>query len=58
MIDINYFRRNLEELRKSIARKKFSCDLDSLVELDRARRDAISAAETERGGQKSAICVL
>ena len=54
MIDINYFRRNLNELRESIARKKFSCDLDSLVELDRARRDAISAAETERAGQKSA----
>ena len=54
MIDINYFRRNLDELRESIARKKFSCDLDSLVELDRARRDAISVAETERAGQKSA----
>jgi seryl-tRNA synthetase len=54
MIDINYFRQNLTELRNAIARKKFDCNLDSIVELDKRRREAISEAEQARAGQKSA----
>jgi seryl-tRNA synthetase len=54
MIDINYFRKNLTELKKSIARKKFDCDLDAIVELDLNRRKSISHAEQARAGQKSA----
>lgn len=54
MIDINYFRQNLDNLKTAIARKKFDCDLDALVELDKKRREAISEAETARAGQKSA----
>jgi seryl-tRNA synthetase len=54
MIDINYFRQNLDELKAAITRKKFECDLNSLVELDKKRREAISEAETARAGQKSA----
>ena len=54
MIDINYFRQNLDQLKSAIARKKFDCDLDALVELDQKRREAILEAETARAGQKSA----
>ena len=54
MIDINYFRQNLAQLKSAIARKKFDCDLDALVELDQKRREAILEAETARAGQKSA----
>jgi seryl-tRNA synthetase len=54
MIDINHLRQGLEGLKSSIARKKFECDLDSLVELDKRRREAISEAEQARAGQKAA----
>ena len=54
MIDINYFRQNLAQLKSAIARKKFDCDLDALVELDQKRREAILESETARAGQKSA----
>lgn len=54
MIDLTYFRNNLEELTQSIGRKKFSCELDLAVELDQKRREAISLAEKARSGQKSA----
>jgi seryl-tRNA synthetase len=54
MIDVNHLRQDLEGLKSSIARKKFECDLDSLVELDKRRREAISEAEQARAGQKAA----
>jgi seryl-tRNA synthetase len=54
MIELTYFRNNLEELTQSIGRKKFSCELDLAVELDQKRREAISLAEKARSGQKSA----
>ena len=41
MIDVNHLRQDLEGLKTAIARKKFECDLDSLVELDKRRREAI-----------------
>jgi len=53
MIDISHIRQDVSELKRAIARKKFECDLDSIVELDRARRDCIAKAEKARGGQKS-----
>ena len=53
MIDLTYFRNNLEELRISLSRKKFNCDLDYAVNLDKERRDAISNAEQARALQKS-----
>lgn len=53
MIDLTYFRNNLEELTQSIGRKKFSCELDLAVKLDQKRREAISLAEKARSGQKS-----
>ena len=54
MIDIHLLRQDLEGLKSAIARKKFECDLDSLIELDKRRRKAISEAEQARAGQKAA----
>ena len=54
MIDIEYLRNNLDDSKNSISRKKFECDLDSLVELDHKRRESISFAEQARAGQKAA----
>ena len=54
MIEISQLRNDLEGLRSAISRKKFKCDLDTLVELDQKRREAISAAEQARAGQKAA----
>ena len=54
MIDISHIRQDVSELKRAIARKKFECDLDSIVELDRERRECIASAEKARGGQKAA----
>ena len=54
MIDVNYLRGDMNGLKAAISRKKFECDLDSLVELDKKRREAISEAELARAGQKAA----
>ncbi len=54
MIDVNYLRGDMDGLKAAISRKKFECDLDSLVELDKRRREAISEAEQARAGQKGA----
>lgn len=53
MIEISKLRNELASLKVAVARKKFACDLDALVELDQKRREAISAAEQARAGQKS-----
>lgn len=53
MIDLTYFRNNCNELKASINRKKFDCDLDLAVKLDTQRREAISKAEQARAGQKA-----
>jgi seryl-tRNA synthetase len=54
MLDLRYFRENLEEIRRGIARKKFACDLDAVVELDEQRRQIIREAEEKRAAQKAA----
>ena len=53
MINLTYFRNNCNELKASINRKKFDCDLDLAVMLDTQRREAISEAEQARAGQKA-----
>ena len=53
MIEISHLRNDLESLRAAISRKKFECDLEGLVELDKKRREAISSAEHARAGQKA-----
>ena len=54
MIEISHLRNDLEGLRSSISRKKFECNLDAVVEADLKRREAISATEQARAGQKAA----
>lgn len=54
MLDVKYFRENLDAVRKGVARKKFDCDLDALVELDRQRRAIIRETEDGRAAQKAA----
>ena len=54
MIEVSQLRNNLDELKKKIARKKFECDLDSILDLDSKRRAAIATAEKARSQQKAA----
>jgi seryl-tRNA synthetase len=54
MINLTYFRNNLDEVKQSISRKKFACEIDLANELDQKRREAITLAEQARAGQKSA----
>ena len=54
MIDLTYFRNHFEDLKKSLKRKKFDCDLELALALDSERRESISMAEKARAGQKSA----
>ncbi len=54
MIDIKLLREQPDFVRAAIANKKFSCDIDAVLELDAARRAAITEAEQARSAQKSA----
>ena len=54
MIEISYLRNESGSLREAISRKKFECDIDSLIELDQGRRKAIATAEHAKAGQKAA----
>ncbi len=54
MLDLKYFRENLESIRAGVARKKFDCDLDAVVALDERRRRIIRDTEEKRAAQKAA----
>tara|TARA_B100001248_G_scaffold261719_1_gene253885 strand:- start:39586 stop:40851 length:1266 start_codon:yes stop_codon:yes gene_type:complete len=54
MIDIKILREDLEGIREGLAKKKFECDLDRLLELDKQRREAVALAEEKRAAQKAA----
>ena len=54
MIDIKLLREQPDFVRAAIANKKFSCDIDRVLELDVARRAAITDAEKARSEQKAA----
>lgn len=54
MLELKFFRENLDLVRAGIARKKFDCDIDELVELDERRRQIIREAEEKRAAQKAA----
>ena len=54
MIDIKVLREHPERVRAAIARKKFTVDLDSILELDSVRRTKITEAEQARAAQKTA----
>lgn len=54
MLDLKFFRENLDLVRDRIALKHFSVDIDAVAGLDRRRRLAISEAEEVRAMQKAA----
>ncbi|HOO92094.1 MAG TPA: serine--tRNA ligase [Opitutales bacterium] len=54
MIDISILREQTERVRAAIARKKFSCDLDAVLELDRQRRQLVTDTESLRARQNAA----
>ena len=54
MIDIKFLRENLDLVCEGIRKKKFDCDLDNFLALDKKRRAIIGAAEKARARQKSA----
>ncbi|MFP4070365.1 MAG: serine--tRNA ligase [Verrucomicrobiota bacterium] len=54
MIDIKQLREQPDAVRAAIANKKFACDLDAVLRLDAARREAITQAEQARARQKAA----
>lgn len=54
MIDIRLLREDFDNLRGTIARKKFTVDWESILQLDAQRRERLAVAEQARAAQKSA----
>ena len=54
MIDIKVLREHPERVRAAISRKKFTVDLDSILELDTVRRTKITESEQARAELKTA----
>ena len=54
MIDIRILRENPQFLKDALAKKKFSVDIDAIVEFDAKRRAIVSAAEEARAAQNAA----
>ncbi len=53
MIDIKALRETPGVIKAGVARKKFECDIDAVLELDTVRREKIGEAEVERSKQKA-----
>lgn len=54
MIDIKLLREQPDFVKAAIAHKKFTCDVDAVLELDIQRRARITEAESARAAQKAA----
>ena len=54
MIDVKLLREQPEMVRSGIANKKFTCDIDAVLKLDKLRREKITEAEKVRAQQKAA----
>lgn len=54
MIDLKLLREQPDLVKAAIAKKKFACDIDAVLELDAARRARITEAEQTRAEQKAA----
>lgn len=54
MIDIKLLREQPDHVRSAIARKKFACEIDTVLDLDGHRRASITDAENARARQKAA----
>ncbi len=53
MIDIKALRETPGVIKAGVARKKFECNIDAVLELDTVRREKIGEAEVERSKQKA-----
>jgi seryl-tRNA synthetase len=54
MIDLKLIREQSDLVKKGVAKKKFPCDIDAFLELDRQRREMVTEAEQTRARQKAA----
>ncbi len=54
MIDLKLLREQPELVKLGVAKKKFPCDIDAIIALDRQRRDLVTKAEQARAAQKAA----
>lgn len=54
MIDIKLLREQPDLVKAAIANKKFTCDIDAVLQLDAARRARITESEGARAEQKAA----
>jgi seryl-tRNA synthetase len=54
MIDLKLLREQTALVRQGVSKKKFACDIDGFLELDRQRREIVTEAETARARQKAA----
>ncbi|MBU4331578.1 serine--tRNA ligase [Patescibacteria group bacterium] len=54
MLDINFIRENPEEVKKGIAKKQLTVDIDRLLSLDKTKRDILQKIEALRAEQNNA----
>ncbi|MCG8525522.1 MAG: serine--tRNA ligase [Opitutales bacterium] len=54
MLDIQFLRQNADRVKAAISKKKFTCDVDAVLELDQKRRAAVTETEQLRAKQNAA----
>ncbi|MCD8298716.1 MAG: serine--tRNA ligase [Opitutae bacterium] len=54
MLDIKYFRENIDEIRRKLATKKFDVDFDAIIACDAKRRAIVAEFEASRSAQNAA----
>jgi seryl-tRNA synthetase len=54
MLDISFLRQNADAVKSAVAKKKFQCDIDAVLELDQKRRVILTSTEQLRAQQNAA----
>ena len=54
MLDIHFLRQNVDFVKRGLAKKKFQCDVDAVLELDQKRRSIVTSTEQLRAQQNAA----
>lgn len=54
MLDISFLRQNTDFVKSAVAKKKFQCDIDAVLELDQKRRAIVTSTEQLRAKQNAA----
>ena len=54
MLDINFLRQNVDFVKSGVAKKKFDCDIDAVLEIDKKRRSIVTSTEQLRAQQNAA----